>query len=90
MANRHSMRWRKPGRREEERKRFAALMRRVEQIRIREGLSKTELADKLDANVDGIRAWMSGRTVGRKESVDKIKAFLTRRKTARASDIARS
>jgi ribosome-binding protein aMBF1 (putative translation factor) len=60
MANRHSMRWRKPGRRDEERKQFAALMRRVEAVRIRRGMTKTELAAELNANVDGVLAWMSG------------------------------
>ena len=89
MAKGHSYLWRKPGRRHEERKRFAALMRKVEAVRIRKGMSKTGLATELGANVDGVRARMTGRTVGRKESVDKIKAFLTKTETAQASDIAR-
>ena len=72
------MRWRRPGRRDEERKRFAALMREVEAIRVRDGLTKTELAAELGANVDGVRAWMTGRTIGRKETVAKIKDFLKR------------
>jgi DNA-binding XRE family transcriptional regulator len=72
------MRWRRPGRRDEERKQFAALMHKVEGVRIRNGMTKTELADKLGANVDGVRAWMTGRTVGRKETVAKIKDFLKR------------
>jgi DNA-binding XRE family transcriptional regulator len=79
----------KPGRRDEERKRFAALMRKVEAVRIRYGMTKTELAAELGANVDGVRAWMTGRTIGRKETIDKIKTFLTKTKAARASDIAR-
>ena len=54
------MRWRRPGRRDEERKQFAALMHKVEAVRIRNGMTKTELADKLGANVDGVRAWMTG------------------------------
>jgi DNA-binding transcriptional regulator YiaG len=53
-------------------------MRKVEAVRVREGMTKTELADKLGANVDGVRAWMTGRTVGRKETVAKIKDFLKR------------
>jgi ribosome-binding protein aMBF1 (putative translation factor) len=69
MAKAHSFLWRKPGRRDEERKRFAALMRRVEAVRLRYGMTKTELAAELGANVDGVRAWMSGRTIGRKETV---------------------
>ena len=88
MAKGHTYFWRRPGRRDEERKQFAVLMRKVEAVRIRYGMTKTELAAELGANVDGVRAWMTGRTIGRKESVDKIKAFLTRTKTARASDIA--
>ena len=53
-------------------------MKKVEAVRVREGMTKTELADKLGANVDGVRAWMTGRTVGRKETVAKIKDFLKR------------
>jgi hypothetical protein len=33
--NRHSMLWRQPGRRDSERKRFAALMAKVEATRLR-------------------------------------------------------
>ena len=54
-------------------------MRKVEVVRLRYGMSKTELATELGANVDGVRAWMTGRTVGRKETVAKIKAFLVRK-----------
>lgn len=89
MAKGHTYFWRKPGRRDAERKKFAALMREVEGVRLRYGMTKTELAAELGANVDGVRAWMTGRMVGRKESFDKIKTFLTRTKTAQASDIAR-
>jgi len=69
---------RRPGRRDEERKQFAALMRKVEAVRIRYGMTKTELAAKLGANVDGVRAWMTGRTVGRKGTVERILRFLER------------
>jgi ribosome-binding protein aMBF1 (putative translation factor) len=78
MAKGHSYFWRKPGRPDEERKKFAALMRKVEAVRVREGMTKTELAAELGANVDGVRAWMTGRTVGRKETVAKLKEFLKR------------
>jgi DNA-binding transcriptional regulator YiaG len=54
-------------------------MKKVEAIRVRHGMSKTELAAALGANVDGVRNWMTGRTVGRKETVAKINDFLTRR-----------
>jgi ribosome-binding protein aMBF1 (putative translation factor) len=56
MAKGHSYLWRKPGRRDAERKQFAALMRRLEAVRIRKGMSKTELAAELGANADGVRA----------------------------------
>ena len=53
-------------------------MRKVEAVRIRCGMTKTELAAELGANVDGVRAWMTGRTVGRKETVAKINDYLKR------------
>jgi hypothetical protein len=63
MAKGHSFLWRKPGRRDEERKRFAALKRRVEEIRIREGMSKTELAAEPQTTTDALRAWMTAGTL---------------------------
>ena len=51
------------------------MMRKVEAVRIRYGMTRTELG----ANVHGVRAWMTGRTVGRKETVAKIKAFVKKR-----------
>ena len=69
MVKGHTYLWRKPGRRDEERKKFAALMRKVEAVRLRDGMTKTELAAELGANVGGVRAWMTGGTVGRKETV---------------------
>jgi len=78
MAKGHSYLWRQPGRRDEERKRFSDLMRKVEAVRIRYGMTKTELAAELGANVHGVRAWMTGRTIGRKETVAKLKDFLKR------------
>jgi hypothetical protein len=66
MAKGHSFLWRKPGRSDEERNQFAALMRKVEALRVRYGMTKVELAAELGANVDGVRAWMTGRTIGRK------------------------
>jgi len=83
MAKGHTYFWRKPGRRDEERKQFAALMRKVEAVRLRYGLTKAELAAELGANVDGVRAWMTGWTIGRKESVARIQDFLKRRNLAR-------
>jgi hypothetical protein len=57
---------------------FSALMRKVEAVRFRDGISKKELAAALETTTDALRAWMSGRTVGRKETVAKIKDFLKR------------
>jgi DNA-binding transcriptional regulator YiaG len=53
-------------------------MREVEAVRVRVGMSKTELATELGTTKDALRAWMTGRTVGRKETVAKIKDFLKR------------
>ena len=62
MAKGHSYLWRKPGRRDEERRRFAALIRRVEKVRVREGLTKRALAAEIGASEEGLRAWISGRS----------------------------
>jgi DNA-binding transcriptional regulator YiaG len=61
------------------REKFRRLMKKVEAVRVREGMTKMELAAELGANVDGVRAWMTGRTIGRKETVAKIKNFLKRK-----------
>ena len=53
-------------------------MRKVEAVRIRYGMTKTELAAELGANVHGVRAWMTGRAIGRKETVAKLKDFQKR------------
>ena len=81
MAEGHSYLWRKPGRRNEERAQFAALMRRVEARGLKLGLSKAELATELGTTDDAVRAWMTGRTVGRKETVARIEEFLKRDST---------
>jgi len=69
MAKGHSFLWRKPGRPDEERKRFAALMRKVEAIRVRYGLKESALAGELETTADALRNWMSGRAIGGKETV---------------------
>jgi DNA-binding transcriptional regulator YiaG len=51
-------------------------MRKVEALRVRLGMSKTELAAKLETTTDALRAWMTGRTIGQKETVAKIEAFV--------------
>jgi hypothetical protein len=82
MANRHSLRWRAPGRRDAERERFRRLMKKVEAVRLREGMTKTKLVAELGTTLGALRHWMSGRTVGRKETVDKIRFFIERRSRA--------
>lgn len=42
-------------------------------------MTKTKLAVELETTTDALRAWMTGRTVGRKETVVKIKEFLERK-----------
>jgi hypothetical protein len=54
-------------------------MRKVEAIHLRDGMSKTALAAELETTTDALRAWITGRTVGRKETVDKINDFLKRK-----------
>jgi hypothetical protein len=70
-ATYHSLLWRAPGGRTLERERFHRLMRKVEAIRLRYGMSKMALAAELETTPDALRSWMSGRTVGRKETVAK-------------------
>jgi DNA-binding transcriptional regulator YiaG len=53
-------------------------MRKVEALRLRLGMNKTELAAELETTTDALRAWMTRRTVGLKETVVKIQAFLKR------------
>jgi DNA-binding transcriptional regulator YiaG len=44
-------------------------VRKLEALRLRYGMTKTELAAELGANVDGVSAWMAARTIRRKETV---------------------
>jgi DNA-binding transcriptional regulator YiaG len=69
MPKGHTYFWRKPGRRDEERRKFAALMRNVEALRLRLGISKTALAGELETTNDALRAWMTGRAIGRKDNL---------------------
>jgi transcriptional regulator with XRE-family HTH domain len=71
--------WRRPGRRDEERKKFSELMQKLERFRLREGITKRELARRLNTSEDAIHYWLSGRTIGRKATVDRINAFLSTR-----------
>jgi len=56
-----------------ERKQFAALTRRVEAIRVREGLTKRALAAEIGTSEDALRNWLTGRALGRAETVALIK-----------------
>jgi DNA-binding transcriptional regulator YiaG len=51
-------------------------MRKVEARRLKLGLSKKELAAELGTTSDAVRNWLTGRTVGRKETVAKVKAHV--------------
>ena len=79
MTKRTHVFWRKPGRRDEERKKFATLMRKVEAVRICCGLRKGTLATALETTPGALCAWMTRRTVGRKETVAEIEDFLKRK-----------
>jgi ribosome-binding protein aMBF1 (putative translation factor) len=82
MAKGHTYFWRRPGRRDEERKQFAVLMRKVEGIRVREGLSKSALAAEIGTNENALRNWMTGRALGRRETIPKLELFVKSRETA--------
>lgn len=41
-------------------------------------MSKTELAAELGTTNDALGAWLTGRTVGRAETIAKLKVFLSR------------
>jgi len=69
--------WRRPGRRDEERKRFTRLMQKLERYRLREGITKRELARRLKTSEDAIHYWISGRTIGRKATVERIEELLS-------------
>ena len=52
-------------------------MLKVEARRLKLGMSKTELVAELGTTRDAFRAWLTGRTVGRKGTVAKLRAFLS-------------
>ena len=64
---------------EEGAQRLASTITHVEALRLLCGISKGDLAAELRTTTDALRNWMTGRTVGRKETVAKIKAFLIRK-----------
>jgi hypothetical protein len=54
-------------------------MRKVEAVRICCGLRKGTLATALETTPGALCAWMTRRTVGRKETVAEIEDFLKRK-----------
>jgi transcriptional regulator with XRE-family HTH domain len=72
----YSLSRRRPGRRETERKRFASLIKAVERIRIRDGMTNAELARGIGTGANVVSGWLNGRAIGREESVQRLKAFL--------------
>jgi DNA-binding transcriptional regulator YiaG len=53
--------WRRPGRRDEERASFNRLVQRLVRVRLREGLSKAELARRLGVSRALVTEWFKGR-----------------------------
>jgi transcriptional regulator with XRE-family HTH domain len=51
-------------------------MRKLESYRLREGITKRELARRLKTSEDAIHYWLSGRTIGRKATVERMEEFL--------------
>lgn len=82
MAKGHTYFWRKPGRRDKEREAFSRLMRDVERVRLRDGLSKAAVARELGTSKDVLYDWVSGKTIGRKESVERLREFVKSRETS--------
>jgi hypothetical protein len=67
--------WRRPGRRDEERRKFTALMRKVEVVPLRHGMTKKAVAAQIGTAKDVLRSWLAGEAIGRKESIERIKTF---------------
>jgi hypothetical protein len=54
-------------------------MKKVEAVRIRHGMTKREVCAEIGTDNDVLRSWIAGEAIGRKESVERIKAFLKNR-----------
>jgi ribosome-binding protein aMBF1 (putative translation factor) len=52
--------WRRPGRRDQERKAFSRLMDRVEKIRLRDGLTKNAVAAEIGTSKVVLCSWVTG------------------------------
>jgi DNA-binding XRE family transcriptional regulator len=57
-------------------------MRKVEAVRLRHGMTKKAVAAEIGAAKDALRSWLAGESIGRAESVKRIKAFLKSREIA--------
>ena len=68
--------WRRPGRRAEARKKFSELMVKLERYRLREGITKRELARRLGTSEDAIHYWLSGQDDRAEGYCERIKEFL--------------
>jgi transcriptional regulator with XRE-family HTH domain len=64
------------GRRENERRRFAGLIKAVQRIRVREAMTNAELARGIGTGANVVSGWLNGRAIGREESVQRLRAFL--------------
>jgi len=71
---------RRPGRRDEERARFDRLMQKLDRLRVQERLTQRELARRLGTNKAVVHNWLRGRSIGRKASVERIRALLSGQK----------
>jgi hypothetical protein len=58
-------------------------MAQVERIRQRDGLTKRQVCYEIGTNKSVLHDWLAGEVIARKESITKIKAFLTKRETSR-------
>jgi DNA-binding transcriptional regulator YiaG len=56
-------------------------MKKAEAVRLREGMTKTEMAAALQTTKDALRAWTTGRTVDCAAPVARIKEFPKRNST---------
>ena len=57
-------------------------MRKVEKIRLREGLTKRALAAEMGISKDALHKRAGRRAIGRKETVEKIEEFIRQSEAA--------
>jgi hypothetical protein len=54
-------------------------MREVERVRLDDGLSKAAVTRELGTSKDVVCAWVSGKTIGHTESVERLREFVKSR-----------